>query len=204
MPGRDHLHSRGENQNIELVPAIYTGSPPLTWRKRFDDNIAISLVGITSTHVEKTLRLCDRLHLFRDHLHSRGENIAKLDNYCSQMGSPPLTWRKRSAFAPGAHPDGITSTHVEKTQVSKSYIDRLRDHLHSRGENIPAKICTCTHKGSPPLTWRKPMKAEGKPAAAGITSTHVEKTTTVKKNKKHLEDHLHSRGENSIRPRQCG
>ena len=55
-PCWDHLHLRGENQDISDYMAYNE--------------------GITSTYVEKTCRLNTNNRNIRDHLHLRGENSA--------------------------------------------------------------------------------------------------------------------------------
>ena len=50
----DHLHIRGENSANYLGVSTTTGSPPHTWRKLVVVLVALVVLGITSTYVEKT------------------------------------------------------------------------------------------------------------------------------------------------------
>ena len=51
---QDHLHIRGENQKFLLKNLQSLGSPPHTWRKRWNINNSCRGFRITSTYVEKT------------------------------------------------------------------------------------------------------------------------------------------------------
>ena len=132
---RDHLHSRGENFPFLMPICIDSGSPPLTWRKLSQHIDTADAIGITSTHVEKTLKDMQVVPKSRDHLHSRGENLEKLVKVSEDKGSPPLTWRKLGDDKGNITDYGITSTHVEKTYFNLSHQPLQQDHLHSRGEN---------------------------------------------------------------------
>ena len=54
---RDHLHIRGENHPQPVQGLGNMGSPPHTWRKPISNAANISMIGITSTYVEKTIDL---------------------------------------------------------------------------------------------------------------------------------------------------
>ena len=71
---KDHLHIRGENARHNLWNGILEGSPPHTWRKLPAASTSLSLVGITSTYVEKTTNHSHPSRRKEDHLHIRGEN----------------------------------------------------------------------------------------------------------------------------------
>ena len=115
----DHLHTRGEYEDVAALDYRALGSPPHTWRIQdgfYEDD---KLIGITSTHVENTKMLPPSMTGLWDHLHTRGEytpaGIAKL----MSRGSPPHTWRIQLAFIGQKLAFRITSTHVENT-VNKS------------------------------------------------------------------------------------
>ena len=172
------------------------GSPPHTWRKLLSTSTPLPLYRITSTYVEKTLITRWKNGLSRDHLHIRGENSHSALKQLSMMGSPPHTWRKLLSAYHNHHFLGITSTYVEKTNVTDVAKDKTEDHLHIRGENN----CRCSWSwyslGSPPHTWRKPNHLSHYPEANRITSTYVEKTTSASRINLGIRDHLHIRGEN--------
>ena len=114
----------------------------------------------------------------QDHLHIRGENIPWYSINALSLGSPPHTWRKLSGEYIDTLHGGITSTYVEKTYCSSSFLSTTRDHLHIRGENLPRKPSSSACIGSPPHTWRKLRNKRFKSPYSRITSTYVEKTAS--------------------------
>ena len=152
---------------------------------------------ITSTYVEKTIFRCVKWCPLQDHLHLRGENSLKEVNGTSEVGSPPLTWRKPTFTDKELGYMGITSTYVEKTHCETSWNIMKQDHLHLRGENFFVSSFSGVISGSPPLTWRKHKLKQLKAKLTGITSTYVEKTNGTKVLTDADKDHLHLRGENS-------
>ena len=69
----DHLHIRGEYNNVIFVSRDYLGSPPHTWRIPALSTCTWEEMRITSTYVENT-ELKQFLDVAKeDHLHIRGE-----------------------------------------------------------------------------------------------------------------------------------
>ena len=120
---RDHLHIRGENLRYANRFFAGLGSPPHTWRKRWQTDDLAGRLRITSTYVEKTALLASSNFFIWDHLHIRGENIWRTYQLLKILGSPPHTWRKR-------HPCGL-------------HLWRCGDHLHICGENF-IEVRTCS------------------------------------------------------------
>ena len=110
------------------------GSPPHTWRiltlfANPDEDFRI-----TSTHVENTGNDLMRSTKKQDHLHTRGEYQVFEPLHRNLLGSPPHTWRIRKPLDEHDRELGITSTHVENTQLYLILVVFTRDHLHTRGE----------------------------------------------------------------------
>ena len=114
-----------------------------------------SIIGITSTYVEKTFDTINIPAFVGDHLHLRGENYELQKRQQAAIGSPPLTWRKLGLLDMVFTRDRITSTYVEKTIPTAPGSLSSEDHLHLRGENNTCSPLMYSTIGSPPLTWRK-------------------------------------------------
>ena len=112
---KDHLHTRGEYPTTSSEIICPWGSPPHTWRIRFDFYGKSTENRITSTHVENTLPWSKLHHWSWDHLHTRGEYLPTFPRKTEQRGSPPHTWRIRNSDKNSKKPFRITSTHVENT-----------------------------------------------------------------------------------------
>ena len=192
----DHLHIRGENQQVLPTLQQTVGSPPHTWRKLVTLLFKAIKFRITSTYVEKTLSHLDRHLFYQDHLHIRGENWMCLLQKTVISGSPPHTWRKRPCNSFRLAWLGITSTYVEKTSIFMTRRNYGQDHLHIRGENSLDWRVVSDLAGSPPHTWRKRFTFCMWHQLLGITSTYVEKTIMINFVNNDNQDHLHIRGEN--------
>ena len=89
----DHLHMRGEYDELNLRLDCYVGSPPHAWRILKSLSGQINQARITSTCVENTRTLLSSTHLIKDHLHMRGEYLSTLAAVHDTSGSPPHAWR---------------------------------------------------------------------------------------------------------------
>ena len=69
------------------------------------------------------------------------------------------------------------------------------DHLHIRGEYYDFPSCSSHESGSPPHTWRIPIKRQLSLPVKRITSTYVENTCRNCAFFSTFRDHLHIRGE---------
>ncbi len=69
-----HLHGRGEDQELEMVPALCTETPPRTWRRLERESTNIERARNTSTDVEKTREVVPFNLRCEKHLHGRGED----------------------------------------------------------------------------------------------------------------------------------
>ena len=90
---RDHLHIRGEYQEISPLAKRDLGSPPHTWRIQIYSFLTLLTVRITSTYVENTIPHVPILQRIWDHLHIRGEYTFNDGSESKTRGSPPHTWR---------------------------------------------------------------------------------------------------------------
>ena len=118
-PSRDHLHIRGEYQEIGLCFLHNPGSPPHTWRIQYGGNTIDNINGITSTYVENTGSSSAYVRLYEDHLHIRGEYRLIWQSVMLRIGSPPHTWRIRYFQASLWRSFRITSTYVENTKMTE-------------------------------------------------------------------------------------
>ena len=116
---RDHLHIRGEYQEIGLCFLHNPGSPPHTWRIQYGGNTIDNINGITSTYVENTGSSSAYVRLYEDHLHIRGEYRLIWQSVMLRIGSPPHTWRIRYFQASLWRSFRITSTYVENTKMTE-------------------------------------------------------------------------------------
>ncbi len=199
---QDHLHIRGEYQSWHQLKKLMLGSPPHTWRILWIVGYNHTKVGITSTYVENTLKLCQASRASGDHLHIRGEYVSIFNYLTHGIGSPPHTWRILSADLLVIDDPGITSTYVENTSPITCLPQELQDHLHIRGEYAENIYCITLLVGSPPHTWRIHGGANDRQDGQRITSTYVENTYR-RLIKFHLRrDHLHIRGEYSETTKQ--
>ena len=112
---QDHLHIRGEYNDRNLIEKSEMGSPPHTWRILSDASAKFLIRRITSTYVENTETIAMTCFNCRDHLHIRGEYQQSLGWFCSNMGSPPHTWRIPHRTGRVQLDQRITSTYVENT-----------------------------------------------------------------------------------------
>ena len=130
------------------------GSPPHTWRILASYIIAVVAGRITSTYVENTFLTFSESSIFKDHLHIRGEYWLVMLCQMIHSGSPPHTWRIRTANNSNTVIVGITSTYVENTGFAPMKPYGNRDHLHIRGEYKIFGYQIFLMIGSPPHTWR--------------------------------------------------
>ena len=130
-----HPHSRGE----DVVPGIFrggeSGSPPLTWGRRYHFLVDIRLCWFTPTHVGKTrarARLCLPAMV---HPHSRGEDFTRQNRIFWCNGSPPRTWGRHFTVTKLTKRPWFTPTHVGKTRGLNSEYETSMVHPHARGED---------------------------------------------------------------------
>ena len=88
---------------------------------------------------------------------------------------------------------------MENTFDVKSIKGMKWDHLHTRGEYNTMQHVRLVLRGSPPHTWRILNRVHDGFAWDGITSTHVENTSTNAYALTLNKDHLHTRGEYTLR-----
>ena len=129
------------------------------WRKLLRNWVQDSLLGNTSTYVEKTVWCKKHPKRNGKHLHVCGENLRPLPLKYPLMETPPRMWRKPAASFSPNRSDRNTSTYVEKTAHQHSISSMEQKHLHVCGENRGIN--------------------QGFKVFAGNTSTYVEKTGRV-------------------------
>ena len=130
-----HLHGRGEDANRlnMLKPGLET--PPRTWRRRQPHCRIESVVGNTSTDVEKTGARKRMRKVLGKHLHGRGEDRSSKERIATSSETPPRTWRRLNALRGFLVFGRNTSTDVEKTELNKLSAKEFQKHLHGRGED---------------------------------------------------------------------
>ena len=171
----DHLHVRGEHPGSETPPLAGAGPPPRAWRALRDRAGETGGDRTTSTCVESTSEGEPRVRRVADHLHVRGEHLARAGKGPVYAGPPPRAWR--------ALPRLARLRHV------------LLDHLHVRGEHPRPSSLTLSTTGPPPRAWRALGHGDRRAALLRTTSTCVESTHVSDKRNCEISDHLHVRGE---------
>src|SRR5690606_14884832 len=153
-PRADHLHVRGEHDQL-LSPVWHTdGPPPRAWRARCQRGSPPKPRGTTSTCVESTR--CQEILTVRksDHLHVRGEHSRSFPNPFPHLGPSPRAWRARPC--------------------RRSVRPPSPDHLHVRGEHAGGVSGQVHIHGPPPRAWRAPPCRRVRGRERRTTSTCVE------------------------------
>ena len=75
--------------------------------------------------------------------------------------------------------------------------DRLKKHLHGRGEDLLFGLPSCAVPETPPRTWRRRRACHRHRPGNGNTSTDVEKTRISALAPTEFWKHLHGRGEDA-------
>ena len=171
-----HPRSRGENAGMRQPARPRSGSSPLTRGKR----------ALTTSSGPS----------FRAHPRSRGENPVSAATNAFAAGSSPLTRGK--PFTPNQRNNlsGLIPAHAGKTTFRLVFVDTLRAHPRSRGENKVTAGLSVGRVGSSPLTRGKPQLPEGAARSVRLIPAHAGKTRGVSTARHPLTAHPRSRGEN--------
>ena len=198
-----HPRSRGENFRDTLMPALWSGSSPLTRGKR-DRRCGCRVLGrLIPAHAGKTLPAALRLQNLWAHPRSRGENYNQPPSSVKLSGSSPLTRGKLGARPRDGHLGRLIPAHARKTMSGLRRALRSRAHPRSRGENQRPPGCVCGGVGSSPLTRGKPRPVVLARALAGLIPAHAGKTCFWSCLRAASRAHPRSRGENRLmRPRR--
>ena len=156
-----------------------TETPPRTWRRPLTGEDDVTLLGNTSTDVEKTRKRGTKRERGRKHLHGRGEDAPAHYGDREPEETPPRTWRRLLVPRGVQSHLGNTSTDVEKTKTPDRARLSLQKHLHGRGEDCCRLFSDADRQGN--------------------TSTDVEKTSSRPEVRMPTWKHLHGRGEDSVR-----
>ncbi len=178
-PVPKHLHGRGEDQVFLLPCLLLLETPPRTWRRLVGYLVRLDVVRNTSTDVEKTCCSGEQTAHQRKHLHGRGEDCRRRRLAFVPSETPPRTWRRLVSYGRKRTGDGNTSTDVEKTKSMPSGKDRIRKHLHGRGEDYNWINFSIVIIETPPRTWRRLADYRRYHYGCRNTSTDVEKTNTT-------------------------
>ena len=138
---KKHLHVCGENCFVIGFKTHFWETPPRMWRKLLRNWVQDSLLGNTSTYVEKTVWCKKHPKRNGKHLHVCGENFPKPKPAEFTMETPPRMWRKLRRWYKATPEARNTSTYVEKTERKVSRQSFCQKHLHVCGENS-ARIVT--------------------------------------------------------------
>ena len=125
------------------------------WRKLLRNWVQDSLLGNTSTYVEKTVWCKKHPKRNGKHLHVCGENLRPLPLKYPLMETPPRMWRKLQGDFSKRKIFGNTSTYVEKTKFPNFFVSQSQKHLHVCGENAFVQIVKDRFLETPPRMWRK-------------------------------------------------
>ena len=153
----DHPRSRGENRHNSKILPRRVGSSPLTRGKRAPGGGLDALEGIIPAHAGKTICSAPSASTCRDHPRSRGENSSTGSRPTSYPGSSPLTRGKPPVQERAGDAGGIIPAHAGKTVAQVVWLEVLRDHPRSRGENPRVIRELVNTAGSSPLTRGKPF-----------------------------------------------
>ena len=134
-PLQKHLHGRGEDLSYGFLTGLALETPPRTWRRPLTGEDDVTLLGNTSTDVEKTPQRIMETVSLKKHLHGRGEDMLSGHFSAPSMETPPRTWRRLEALLLGTKRSRNTSTDVEKTPRPKRRSKPSWKHLHGRGED---------------------------------------------------------------------
>ena len=132
--------------------------------------------GITPTHVGKSRRTIPDDCPDWDHPHPCGEKNSTFLLPRFALGSPPPMWGKGIAKITISAGEGITPTHVGKSETVPSPLLAARDHPHPCGEKLTMYNHNCRAIGSPPPMWGKDYWTIDSVNWEGITPTHVGKS----------------------------
>ena len=171
-----HLHGRGEDLPWSYRSARSRETPPRTWRRPSVPESEPTVIGNTSTDVEKTdseksASTSVRKHLhgrgedrrgprlrfrMKKHLHGRGEDCCNTQRPREDRETPPRTWRR--------------------PQCGMGFRPVKGKHLHGRGEDFFRSLAKQLHTETPPRTWRRLNRSRSFKYPSRNTSTDVEKT----------------------------
>src|SRR5690606_33717596 len=111
----DHLHVRGEHSSSRCRRRSATGPPPRAWRAHSGALVALLYVRTTSTCVESASHELRPRRARPDHLHVRGEHVARRSLDPAAVGPPPRAWRALTLLPWDEGQERTTSTCVEST-----------------------------------------------------------------------------------------
>ena len=137
LPGKtpkDHPHPCGEKQHRKGTCMEALGSPPPMWGKGHNTTCVRCPVGITPTHVGKSVLAFNSANLAGDHPHPCGEKVKFRKIVNPIIGSPPPMWGKVKRQSDGKIFRGITPTHVGKRNQCRTCPCLSEDHPHPCGE----------------------------------------------------------------------
>ena len=152
------------------------------------------------------------------HPRSRGENSLRAGRGAKCAGSSPLTrgkhqqagkdarrYRLIPAHAGKTGPGGgrcsvarLIPAHAGKTTFARTQLRGRKAHPRSRGENEALAASDATDKGSSPLTRGKRGRAPARRLQVRLIPAHAGKTPTRLSQKRGVQAHPRSRGENAV------
>ena len=133
---QDHPRRCGENDSINVIGNMNTGSPPQVRGKRERDVQPRKCTGITPAGAGKTECSRSAAQKAEDHPRRCGENRASLDALIRHKGSPPQVRGKRDAAGHIGRIRGITPAGAGKTGKNRERRNQPRDHPRRCGENL--------------------------------------------------------------------
>ena len=157
--GQDHPRIRGEKAKYLGVDDTVAGSPPHTRGKVGLQHGQLPPDRITPAYAGKSLCSSQRILNAEDHPRIRGEKDARRTSAVLRSGSPPHTRGKVPTPSLTLFHAGITPAYAGKSSTALTSSSTTRDHPRIRGEKSVAVPVHISHKGSPPHTRGKALRA---------------------------------------------
>ena len=172
------------------------GSSPLTRGKRWRAVRTRCACRLIPAHAGKTARQWTRLLRSWAHPRSRGENEKVTGERYPYPGSSPLTRGKPSGLWSVDNTLRLIPAHAGKTATSGEFVERVKAHPRSRGENGRGHWRGSPFRGSSPLTRGKHDGHVLGGVHDGLIPAHAGKTGRTPTRAKSSTAHPRSRGEN--------
>ena len=134
----------------------------------------------------------------RDHPHTRGDHLADEYPAVFDEGSSPHAWGPLLGLLLVQRRQGIIPTRVGTTMRVWTLPTVTRDHPHTRGDHISARVVREGDEGSSPHAWGPHGGDDGLDGRHGIIPTRVGTTQGSRGEGPSVWDHPHTRGDHSF------
>ena len=172
----DHPRACGENNLLNWVKSLLSGSPPRMRGKPFQTFLLFRYMRITPAHAGKTTAASGRGLAAKDHPRACGENELRMLAEAIDIGSPPRMRGKLNPIGSFDSQRRITPAHAGKTLEGPRRGSRKKDHPRACGENDAFPIFAPHSIGSPPRMRGKLTHDNCRVYLPRITPAHAGKT----------------------------